>query len=159
MNLVALTGRLTADPVLSKSTSGVSVTAFSIAVSRNYKKEGGQEADYIRVVAWRNTAEFICRYFRKGTKIEISGELQSRMYKEKDTGKNKTIMEVVANQVNFAESKSSGENKPSSISLVEPDISSTHVATKSHISPHVLDDVLDEDGFVPFDEDDGDLPF
>ena len=159
MNLVALTGRLTADPVLSKSTSGVSVTAFSIAVNRNYKKEGGQEADYIRVVAWRNTAEFICRYFRKGTKIEISGELQSRTYKEKDTGKNKTIMEVVANQVNFAESKSSVENKPSVNSNDEYDNSTTNVATTNHASQSAPVTVLDEDGFVPFDEDDGDLPF
>lgn len=158
MNLVALTGRLTADPELSKSTSGVSVTAFSIAVNRNYKKEGGQEADYIRVVAWRNTAEFICRYFRKGTKIEIAGELQSRTYKEKDTGKNRTIMEVVANQVNFAESKSSGDNKPSVNSLDSPDTSTTNVATTNQASQSASVNELDVDGFIPFD-DDGDLPF
>lgn len=149
MNLVALTGRLTADPTLSKSTTGVSVTAFSIAVARNYKKEGGPEADFIRVIAWRNTAEFICRYFRKGTKIEISGELQSRTYKEKDTGKSRTIMEVVATQASFAESKSntdqkSGANIPSTGAVQAGEPTQTNK--------------FDEDEFRPID-DDGDLPF
>ena len=157
MNIVALTGRLTADPVLSKSTTGVSVTVFNIAVSRNYKKEGGQEADFIRVVAWRNTAEFICRYFRKGTKIEISGELQSRTFKDKESGKNRTIMEVVANQASFAESKSSGDNKTPTQAYASSD--NTTAATANHTSQPAPVSELDADGFLPLADEDGDLPF
>lgn len=159
MNIVALTGRLTADPILSKSTTGVSVTVFNIAVNRNYKKEGGQEADFIRVVAWRNTAEFICRYFRKGTKIEINGELQSRTFKDKETGKNRTIMEVVANQASFAESKSSGDNKSSEKYNGGTNYQQKATATTNQTSQVATVNELDADGFLPLADEDGDLPF
>jgi single-strand DNA-binding protein len=150
MNIVALTGRLTAEPELKKSTSGVSVCSFSIAVARNFKKEGGPEADFIRCVAWRNTAEFICKYFKKGTKIEISGELQSRSYSDKSDGKNKTIMEVIVNQASFAESKSSSAPKNEAAPITPASPSSE---PKNHDA-----NFLDADGFAPI-SDDGDLPF
>lgn len=150
MNIVALTGRLTAEPELKKSTSGVSVCSFSIAVARNFKKEGGPEADFIRCVAWRNTAEFICRYFKKGTKIEISGELQSRSYSDKTDGKTKTIMEVIVNQASFAESKSSSAPKTEATPIT--------ATSPSPESNNSTANFLDADGFAAI-SDDGDLPF
>ena len=103
-NFVVLTGRLTADPELKKTQSDVSVTNFSIAVQRAYKS--GEEAvtDFINIVAWRSTAEFICRYFKKGKMIGIEGSIQTRKWVDND-GNNHTAFEVVANNVQFVESK------------------------------------------------------
>jgi single-strand DNA-binding protein len=103
-NLVVLTGRLTADPELKTTPSGVSVTTFSIAVSRRYKAGEETQADFINIVAWRQTAEFITKYFNKGSMIGIEGSIQTRRYVDKD-GKNRTVFEVIANNVQFVESK------------------------------------------------------
>jgi single-strand DNA-binding protein len=103
-NLVVLTGRLTADPELKTTPSGVSVTTFSIAVSRRYKAGEETQADFINIVAWRQTAEFITKYFRKGSMIGIEGSIQTRRYTDKE-GKNRTVFEVIANNVQFVESK------------------------------------------------------
>lgn len=101
MNVVALTGRLTADVELKKTQSGVSVCSFSVAVARPRVKD---TTDFINIVAWRNTAEFISQYFHKGDKIEITGILTSRSY-EDSNGNKRTAFEVVADNVGFAESK------------------------------------------------------
>lgn len=103
-NLVVLTGRLTADPELKTTPSGVSVTTFSIAVSRRYKAGEETQADFINIVAWRQTAEFITKYFKKGSMIGIEGSIQTRRYTDKE-GKNRTIFEVIANNVQFVEAK------------------------------------------------------
>ena len=103
-NLVVLTGRLTADPELKTTPSGVSVTTFSIAVSRRYKAGEETQADFINIVAWRQTAEFITKYFNKGSMIGIEGSIQTRRYVDTD-GKNRTVFEVIANNVQFVESK------------------------------------------------------
>lgn len=112
-NLVVLTGRLTADPELKTTQSGVSVTSFSIAVNRKYKSGEEQQADFINIVAWRQTAEFITRYFTKGNMIGIEGSIQTRKYQDKN-GNNRTVFEVVANDVQFVEGKknnnTNGEN-------------------------------------------------
>ena len=101
-NTVILTGRLTADPELKTTTDGVSVTSFSLAVDRKGKKK---QTDFINIVAWRGTAEFITKYFKKGSLIGLEGSIQTRKYTEKDTGKNRVAFEVVANDVHFIESK------------------------------------------------------
>ncbi|MBR5135402.1 MAG: single-stranded DNA-binding protein [Clostridia bacterium] len=107
MNMVCLLGRLTADPELRHTQSQVAVTSFTIAVDRAYQPKGQEQrqADFINVVAWRQTAEFVSRYFRKGQRLALTGSLQSRRYVDKD-GNNRTAYEVVADQVYFAESKS-----------------------------------------------------
>ena len=105
-NLVVLSGRLTADPELKTTTSGVSVTSFTIAVERRYKQGEERQADFINIVAWRQTAEFVCKYFSKGSMIGIEGAIQTRRYQDKD-GNNRTAFEVVANNVQFVESKRS----------------------------------------------------
>lgn len=106
-NVVILTGRLTADPELKTTPNGISVTTFSIAVSRRYKAGEATQADFINIVAWRQTAEFITKYFTKGSMIGIEGSIQTRRYTDKD-GKNRTVFEVVASNAQFVESKRDG---------------------------------------------------
>ena len=118
MNVICLLGRLTADPELRHTASQVPVTSFTVAVDRAFQPKGSdkREADFIPVVAWRNTAEFICRYFHKGQRIALQGSLQSRQYTDKE-GNKRTAYEVVADNVFFAESK---QAKPSA------DVSAAH---------------------------------
>lgn len=106
LNKAILVGRLTADPELRQTPSGVSVTSFSIAINRPYSgKTADRQTDFIDIVAWRNTAEFICRYFRKGNAIGIDGSIQTRTYTDKN-GNNRKAVEVLASNVSFVESKS-----------------------------------------------------
>lgn len=104
LNRVVLMGRLTADPELKKTPNGVSVTAFLLAVQRSYQKE---ETDFINIVAWRQTAEFVCRYFKKGQLIALEGRIQTRGYTDKN-GNKRTAFEVIAEQVYFAGGTSQG---------------------------------------------------
>ena len=108
-NLVVLTGRLTADPELKTTPNGISVTSFSIAVSRRYRAGEETQADFINIVAWRQTAEFITKYFKKGNMIGIEGSIQTRRYTDK-SGNNRTAFEVVANNAQFVESKKDTSN-------------------------------------------------
>lgn len=103
-NLVVLSGRLTADPELKTTANGVPVCSFSIAVDRRYKQGEEKQTDFINIVAWRSTGEFVSKYFSKGSMIGIEGSIQTRRYQDKD-GKNRTAFEVVANNVQFIESK------------------------------------------------------
>ena len=105
-NLVVLTGRLTADPELKTTPNGISVCTFGIAVDRAYKNGEEKQTDFINIVAWRKTAEFISKYFKKGNVIGIEGSIQTRKFQDKD-GNNRTAFEVVANNVQFVESKKS----------------------------------------------------
>ena len=107
-NLVVLTGRLTADPELKTTPSGVSVTTFSIAVNRKYKSGEEQQTDFINIVAWRQTAEFITKYFKKGSLIGIEGSIQTRRYQDAN-GNNRTAFEVVVNNAQFVESKQNND--------------------------------------------------
>ena len=106
-NLVVLTGRLTADPELKTTANGIPVTTFSIAVNRNYRAGEEQQTDFINIVAWRQRAEFITKYFKKGSMIGIEGSIQTRRYQDKN-GNNRTAFEVVVNNAQFVESKRDG---------------------------------------------------
>ncbi len=106
-NLVVLTGRLTADPELKTTSNGLSVTTFSIAVDRRYRSGEERQTDFINIVAWRQSAEFITKYFKKGSLIGIEGSIQTRRYQDKN-GNNRTAFEVVVNNVQFVESKRDG---------------------------------------------------
>lgn len=100
-NKVILIGNLTSDPELKQTASGVSVSSFTIAVNRRFKGENGQqECDFINVVAWRQQAEFVCRYFKKGTPILVCGQLQTRSWTDNQGGK-RYATEVVADEVSF----------------------------------------------------------
>lgn len=105
LNNVVLMGRLTADPELRHTPNGIAVTTFTLAVNRSYAKAGTERAtDFIDIVAWRNTAEFVSRYFTKGQLVAVEGSIQTRTYQDKD-GNNRKAFEIVANNVHFAESK------------------------------------------------------
>ncbi len=109
-NKVILIGNLTADPELKQTQNGISVTSFSIAVSRRFSSknaENAQQADFINIVAWRNTAEFITKYFQKGKSILIVGSLQSRSWTDQN-GQKRYVTEVVADEAQFVERKSDG---------------------------------------------------
>ncbi len=101
LNRVVLMGRLVSDPELKTTASGISVTSFRIAVDRSYVKQGEErKADFIDIVCWRSTAEFVCRFFGKGAMIALEGQLQTRTYQAKD-GTNRYVVEVVADNVSF----------------------------------------------------------
>ena len=107
-NKVILGGRLTATPELKQTLGGVMVTQFTVAVNRKYAEEGKErQADFIRVTAWRQTAEFVCRYFSKGSSICVVGSIQTRSYTDQQ-GKKQYSTEVVADEVNFVDSKGEG---------------------------------------------------
>ena len=102
---IVLMGRLTRDPELRKTQSGISCASFNIAVDRDFKTDGGEkETDFIDIVAWRNTAEFVSKYFTKGRMAVVSGRLQIRTYTDKDGNKRRSA-EVVADNVYFGDSK------------------------------------------------------
>lgn len=101
VNKIVLTGRLTASPEIKKTNSDVSVTSFSLAVQRSYKgSDGSYPVDFINIVAWRNTAEFICKFFGKGQMIALVGSLQTRSYEDKN-GDRRVIFEVIAEEAHF----------------------------------------------------------
>ena len=121
INKVILGGRLTADPELKTTQSGVAVCSFSLAVNRKYSKEGEQQADFVNCQAWRQTAEFISRYFKKGSSLCIVGSIQTRSWQDQN-GNKRTATEVVADEAMFVDSKneSGGQYTPSANSSYTP---------------------------------------
>ena len=106
LNVIALMGRLVADPELRHTPNGIATCTFRIAVDRSFVRQGEErKADFIDIVAWRQSAEFVCKYFRKGNMIAVNGSLQTRNYEDKN-GNKRTAYEVVADNIHFAESKS-----------------------------------------------------
>ena len=98
-------GRLVADPELRTTGSGISVTSFTVAVDRRFVRQGEErQADFIDVIAWRQTAEFVSKYFRKGSMIAVQGSIQTRMYEDKNGNKRKAV-EIVADNASFCGSK------------------------------------------------------
>lgn len=104
VNIAVLEGRLTADPELKHTPNYIPMTRFSIAVARNYSKGGERQTDFFDIVAWRNTAEFICKYFKKGNLIMIEGQIQTDLFEGRDGIKRKNFY-IVANNVNFVGTK------------------------------------------------------
>ena len=147
-NKCILMGRLTADPELKQTTSGVSVCRFTIAVDRRYTKEEKQ-TDFITVVAWRQTAEFISRYFAKGSAILVCGELQTRSWTDND-GNKRYITEVVASEASFCEAKNNSEGNSYS--------NNSNAAQSKNEAPTYLPDAYAAPMFEEV-EDDGNLPF
>lgn len=105
MNVITLMGRMTSTPELKTTNNGTSVTSFNLAVDRSYTPKGQEkQTDFIPCVAWRNTAEFITKYFRKGSRIAVKGELQQRTYTAND-GSKRNVYEVIVDGAFFCESK------------------------------------------------------
>jgi single-strand binding protein len=141
VNKVILIGRFVRDPEVRYTSNDKCCANFSIAVDRKYKQEGQQDADFPRVIAWGKTAEFIEKYFRQGMKIVIEGRIQTGKYTNKE-GQTVYTTDVVAESVEFAESKSASSNSNSS-------------------KPVESKPKIDEDGWmnIPDDVDDEGLPF
>lgn len=113
LNVVAIMGRLVADPVLRTTTQGNSVCSFRIACDRSYQQGQERQADFIDIVVWRQQADFVSKYFQRGSLIAVEGSLQTRQYRDKN-GNNRTAVEVVANNISFAGAKrQDGQNAPS----------------------------------------------
>ena len=136
LNHITIMGRMVRDPELRRTGSGVAVASFTLAVDRDYSgKDGGEkETDFIDCVAWRNTGEFVSKYFSKGSMAVVSGRLQIRAWTDKDGNKRRTA-EVVADNVYFGEAKNSNSG------------------VNTGYSPAPAQD------FAPMDGDDGQLPF
>ena len=109
LNHITIMGRLTRDPEMRRTGSGVAVTSFTIACDRDFGQNGQKETDFIDITAWRNTAEFVNKYFTKGRMAVVSGRLQIRSWTDKDGNKRKSA-EVVADNVYFADSKKDDSN-------------------------------------------------
>lgn len=142
LNVVVIMGRLARDPELRQTTTGKNVASFRIACDRGRRDANGQsQADWLDVVAWDRTAEFICKYFQKGSLIVIDGRLQSRKYQDKN-GQNRTAIEVVVQNANFC-----GKSD-----------SAAHPAARTQCEPNVGYSNGNADDFAEI-EDNGDLPF
>ena len=142
LNKIILMGRLTRDPELRRTQSGTAVTSFSIAVDRDFKSQSGEkETDFIDIVAWRSTAEFVSKYFTKGRMAVVEGRLQIRDWTDKDGSKRRTA-EVVADSVYFGDSKheSSGAS---------PTYGSRPASVPAHMNNDFAE-IGDEDGELPF---------
>ena len=150
-NLVVLTGRLTADPELKTTPSGISVCSFSIAVDRTYKKGEEKQTDFLNVVCWRSTAEFVSKWFTKGSLIGIEGSIQTRKFTDKN-GNNRTAFEIVANNVHFVESKKTSNVDISADPLQDvADKLNSFNANNNSSKDDMFSDILDDTGDLPFD--------
>ena len=152
-------GRLTADPELRQTPQGTAVTRFTIAVDRRFRREGGQQADFITCVAWRQTAEFICRFFQKGRMIAVEGQLQSRSWDGQD-GKRQYATEVMIDNAFFTGSKNEGGAGAQQTGAYQSNFGSFDAPSE----PMVSQPASDDSGFVDlsFANDMGsedDLPF
>ena len=149
LNKIILMGRLTRDPELRRTQSGTAVTSFSLAVDRDFKSQSGEkETDFIDIVAWRNTAEFVSKYFTKGRMAVVEGRLQIRDRTDRDGGKRRSA-EVIAENVYFGDSKREGGSDYGSA----PAYSAPYSGYAAPAAPGGHSD------FAEIGEEDGELPF
>ena len=154
LNHIVLMGRLTRDPELRRTQTGTAVASFTLAVERDYSAQGNdRQTDFIDIVAWRNTAEFVSKYFVKGQMAVVSGRLQIRDWTDREGGKRRSA-EVVADNVYFGESKRD-RSGPSggNYSQTQSGGYAGGNYTAEYTSP------VSGSDFTELDEDDGDLPF
>ena len=146
LNHIVIVGRLTRDPELRRTGSGIAAASFTVAVDRDFRdRDGGEkETDFIDCVAWRSTGEFVSKYFTKGSMIVVSGRLQIRSWTDNDGNKRRTA-EVVADNVYFGDSKRSSEGNPCSAAPTTPGYAAPASAPASN--------------FEMLDDDDAQLPF
>ena len=152
LNHIVIMGRLTRDPELRTTQSGVSVTSFTVAVDRDFGgRDGGErQTDFVDCVAWRQTGEFVSKYFHKGSMIVVSGRLQSRKWQDRD-GNNRTSWEINADNVYFGESRRDGDSSRDSYS--------NNTYSGSYDSGRSSAPAPASNTFVELDDGDGELPF
>ena len=162
LNRIIIMGRLVRDPELRTTQSGISVTSFTLAVDRDFKNRdsGEKSTDFIDVVAWRQTAEFICKYFGKGRMAVAEGRLQIRDWKDRD-GNNRRSAEVVADNVYFADSKrdsAGGSDSYGAPPAYGAPAAPAYGGGQSYGGGYGAP-AGDSSGFAEIDDQDGDLPF
>lgn len=113
LNCITIMGRLTRDPELRRTGSGIAVASFTVAVDRDFAQDGKKETDFIDCVAWRQTGEFVSKYFKKGSMIVVKGRLQIRSWTDKEGNKRKSA-EIVADNCYFGDSKNTNDSAPAS---------------------------------------------
>ena len=161
MNKVILVGNLARDPELRQTPQGVSVARFTVAVSRRYSRDNQQQTDFISCVAWRNTAEFLCRYFTKGSGIQLCGSIQTRSWDGQD-GQRHYATEVVADEISFNGPKSSNQSSGGGYQQSAPSYQSS---SEPQSAPQIgggsngFDGDFDAMGFADLDGSEDDLPF
>lgn len=149
LNKSILMGRLTRDPELRYTQSNVPVVSFTLAVDRVYKKDNDAvNCDFIDIVAWRGTAEFVSKWFRKGQLVAVSGRIQTKNWKDKD-GNNRTAVEVVADEVFFAESKKDNREPVSPVTENNDSDANDFEAGDSDFKYANFEELC-EDGELPF---------
>ena len=152
LNHIVLMGRLTRDPELRRTGSGIAVASFTLAVDRDYAAQGAEkETDVVDIVAWRNTAEFVSRYFTKGRMAVVTGRLQIRNWTDKDGNKRRSA-EVVADNVYFGDSKRDGASAPAGF-----DQTPSYAAPQPYQQP--APQAPAASGFSMLEDDDSELPF
>ena len=157
LNRIVLMGRLARDPELRRTQSGVSVTSFRLACDRDFKSQSGEkETDWIDVVAWRSTAEFVSKYFAKGRMAIVEGRLQTRDWTDKE-GNKRTAVEVVADNIYFGDSKRDGA--PGGTYDAPPAYGAPSYAAPAYNAPAGGYAAPVGGGFAEIEEEDGDLPF
>ena len=150
LNKVIIMGRLVKDPELRRTQSGTAVTSFRIAVDRDFKsQDGSKQADFFDVVAWRNTAEFVSKYFTKGRMAVVEGRLQTRDWTDRDGGK-RVATEIVADNIYFGDSKRDGAGEYGGA----PAYSAPMGGRSAYAAP-----VDNHSDFAEIGEEDGELPF
>ena len=152
LNHIVLMGRLTRDPELRRTGSGIAVASFTLAVDRDFAAQGAEkETDFVDIVAWRNPAEFVSRYFTKGRMAVVTGRLQIRNWTDKDGNKRRSA-EVVADNVYFGDSKRDGASAPAGFDQ-----------TPSYAAPQPYQQSAPQapaaSGFSMLEDDDSELPF
>lgn len=156
LNVVAIMGRLVADPELRTTPAGHSVCSFRIACDRSYVQQGQErQADFIDIVAWRQQADFVSKYFQKGSLIAVEGSLQTRQYQDKN-GNKRTAVEVVANNISFAGAKTA--DKPAAASYDQQTRNAVQQAKAAQNAPQPAYTQGSMDDFAVIDDND-DLPF
>lgn len=153
LNKVIIMGRLTRDPELRHTQSDIPVASFTLAVDRGYSRRDDsqqQTADFINVVAWRNTAEFVSKWFSKGQLVAVSGRLQVRNYKDRD-GNNRTACEVVADECFFAESKRGSDSGAAAFtSFGDAPAPASNSGLNAVSSGSDFEELVGDDGELPF---------
>lgn len=156
LNIVAVQGRLVRDPEARRTGSGVSVTNFTVAVERNLKEQDGtKKIDYIECVAWRNTADFVCKYLKKGTMAIVNGRLESRKWTDK-SGASRTNWEIQVENVYFGESKKKDSDFGQTTNSYAP---AESYATENKPTDFAYPYPGEQTEFAVIDDDDSQLPF
>ena len=159
LNHIVLMGRLTRDPEVRHTTSGLPVASFSLAVDRDFAQKGAEkQTDFINIVAWRSTAEFVGKYFVKGQLVAVSGRLQMRDWTDKEGGR-RTTAEVVADNVYFAETRRDRSQQSQSSYGQQPYGYSSPAQSYDSQPYSPYSSPVSGSDFAELDDDDGDLPF